>query len=245
MLEIPSLKCWRSAAALAVTSLALGACAGPVTGADGGPGLGDAGSAPTLPGCARVIQVPTRVHLLASSSPSLNATWTADEARARLRAAADFWASHCLLLVEERIVTTRAEAAGEGAFASATASAPVDRMRLRKALSDSVPRGELLTPGWNVFVIRDFNAPSVGVYVPDLGVQSIFIAQQRVDGVPLPPLVLAHEFGHSFALEHYVGPDREQNLMRDDPDALTGPATLTPAQVDAAKAQADSGGPRG
>lgn len=234
-----------------VAALVLGACAGPVTSADGGPsgapdpGAGDAGAGPRLPGCTRVIEVPTRVHLLASSSASLTATWSTVEARARLGAAADFWARHCLLLVEERIVTTRAEVAGEAAFAGATASAPVDRMRLRKALSDSVPRGALLSPGWNVFVIHDFNAPAVGVYVPDPGVQSVFIAQQRLDGAPLAPFVLAHEFGHSFSLEHYVGTDRELNLMRDDPDALTGAATLTPTQVDTATMQAGSGAPRG
>jgi hypothetical protein len=84
----------------------------------------------------------------------------------------------------------------------------------------------------------------VGVFVPDPGVQSIFVAQQRVDGTPLGAFVLPHEFGHSFALEHYVGADRERNLMRDDPHALVEPVLLTTEQAEAARAQARTGAPR-
>jgi hypothetical protein len=204
----------------------------------------DAGSDAGL-GCGETITVSVRVHLLGSNNASLKASWTANEAREGLAAAADFWARHCIGLVEESVVTTVAETAGEVAFAAATARAPIDRMRLRDALSDAVPRAALLNPGWNVFVIHDFNAPSVGVFVPDPGLQSIFIAQQRVDGTPLGTFVLAHEFGHSFSLEHHVGADRESNLMRDDPHLLIEPVELTPEQVGAARAQAGSGAPRG
>lgn len=214
--------------------------AGPAV--DAGP-VADAGRDATLPGCDKTATVSVRVHLLSSANPSLNASWTANEARASLAAASAFWARHCMALVEERVVTTVAETAGEVAFADATASAPVDRMRLRTALSAAVPRSALLRPGWNVFVIRDFKAPAMGVFVPDPGLQSIFISQQRVDGTPLDPFVLAHEFGHSFSLEHYVGTRRDQNLMRDDPHLLTEPVELTPEQREAAGAQAGSGAP--
>lgn len=205
----------------------------------------DEGSDGAVGDCDALLTVPVRVHLFRSTQVRLEATWTPDEARSRLGFAADFWARHCVRLVMESVVTTSATPAGEAAFATAIASVSVEMLRLRTALSAAVPRAALLAPGWNVFVIRDFGAPAVGVFVPDPGVQSIFIAQQRLDGIPLPPWVLAHEFGHSFSLAHHVGPDRARNLMRDDPHALTEPVELTPEQVQSARAQAASGSPRG
>lgn len=240
--------------ALALSLSLLTAC-GPATTrgmhvADGGLFPGDAAAtadagAPdaAAPVCTETITVPVRVHLLASASTSLRATWSAAQASERLTAAAAFWAGYCLQVDEESVVTTTAEAAGEAAFASATASAPIDSLRLRDALRDTVPRAALLASGWNVFVIHDFNAPTVGVFIPDPGVQSVFVAQQRIDGTPLAPFILAHELGHALSLEHYSGADRERNLMRDDPHRLVEPVELTPAQAAAASAQAASGSP--
>lgn len=228
--------------------LGLVACAGPAP--DGDASTLDVDSGQDAPfdaataGCGPSIRVPVRVHLMDSSVPSLDADWTPADAREHLRAAAAFWARHCIDLVEESVVTTAADPAGERAFAEATASAPVDQRRLRAALSDAVPREALLTPGWNVFVIHDFAAPALGVFVPDLGVQSIFVAQQRVDGTPLGTFVLPHEFGHSFSLAHHVDADRERNLMRDDPHFLVEPVLLTAEQAEAARAQARTGTPR-
>ncbi len=232
-------------ALLAVLAACGGSVAGrPETDAGSTGGSLDADAGATLPGCSATIVVPVRMHLLASGNASLDATWTLAEARAQLTRAADFWKQSCVLLLEEGLVSTNAEAAGEAAFAAATSSTPVDSLRLRSALSATVPRAALLTPGWNVFVIHDFAAPTIGVFIPDPGVQSIFVAQQRVDGTPLAPLILAHEFGHSFALEHYAGPNRELNLMRDDPHLLTTRAELTDGQLSTAKTQAGSGAPR-
>jgi hypothetical protein len=205
----------------------------------------DAGSVVTPRDCGTSLLVPVRVHLLRSTQERLNATWTPDEARVQLGAAAEFWSRHCIALAVESVVTTPATSEGEAAFATAIAAAPVERLRLRAALSAAIPRAALLSPGWNVFVIRDFGAPALGVFVPDPGVQSIFIGQQRLDGVPLPRFVLAHEFGHSFTLLHHVGPDRERNLMRDDPQALVEPVEITPEQLRSARAQAATGSPRG
>jgi hypothetical protein len=236
---------------LVVLLAALTSCGGRVVGPMGtdagssdGSGSVAGGSGPTLPGCSATIVVPVRMHLLASGNPSLDATWTPAEARDELTRAADFWATSCVVLREERIVSTNAEASGEAAFAMATSSMPVDSLRLRSALSATVPRTALLTPGWNVFVIRDFAAPTIGVFIPDPGVQSIFVAQQQINGTPLAPFILAHEFGHSFSLGHYTGSNRELNLMRDDPQGLTDRVELTGEQLSTAKAQASSGNPR-
>lgn len=195
------------------------------------------------PGCTAPVPVPVRVHRVRADDESLNATWTDDEVGARVAEAADFWRTHCLAVELEDVVDTPAQPAGVDAFRAATANPPVDRMRLRAALSALVPREALLTPGWNVFAIHDFNAPAVGVYVPDPGVLSVFVAQERPDGTPLGRFILAHELGHSLSLQHYVGDGRDANLMRDDPDRLVEPVTLTESQVDGATVQARAGAP--
>jgi hypothetical protein len=107
-----------------------------------------------------------------------------------------------------------------------------------------VPRGRLLSPGWNVYLIRDFGPIAGGMFSPEL--QGAVLAE-RGFGYELPADgrgggTLAHELGHSLTLGH-APCDETRNVMAiacSRPGVLS---SLNAAQISAARRQAAAGRP--
>jgi hypothetical protein len=107
-----------------------------------------------------------------------------------------------------------------------------------------VPRKELLSPGWNVFLIRDFGRIAGGMFRPEI--QGVVLAD-RGFGFELPASgrggsTLAHELGHSLTLGHEPC-DSTRNLMAIACSAPGMISVLTPAQIARARRQAQTGRP--
>lgn len=107
-----------------------------------------------------------------------------------------------------------------------------------------VPRTELLDPGWNVFLIRDFGRIAGGMFRPEI--EGVVLAE-RGFGFELPATgrggaTLAHELGHSLTLGHEEC-DSTRNLMSNACSAPGVVSALTPSQISRAREQALTGRP--
>lgn len=186
------------------------------------------------------IRLPIRFHLLGSStSTALSTTWTNRDVTNLLRVVNGVWRQAGIQWYPESVI--REEPLGGAQFDSLIA----DRIpRTEHALTAFVPRQELLRPGWNVFLIRDFGRIAGGMFRPEiLGV----VLAQRGFGVDLPAAgrggaTLAHELGHSLGLAH-VACDSTRDIMANACWSPTTVSTLTSAQIATAREQAQKGVP--
>jgi hypothetical protein len=203
-------------------------------GPDGAPGEACAAGLPW-----RTVAV--RVHLLQSALASFDATIDEAGFRAVLAEASRRWDQACIRFEIERVVQDPLTTAQEQQFAQRRASGFTDS---RALMRDAMPVGQLLDPGWNVMVFPYFDGPPAsGIYMGEI--QSVLWAQRLPPVAPPgdnPPIILAHEFGHSFGLLHYAAGDAALNLMNADVlqtrDTALG---LNAAQIDAARAQVTTG----
>ena len=111
-------------------------------------------------------------------------------------------------------------------------------------ISAVIPR-DMLSGGWDVFVINDLGSVAAGIY---LGfIPAVLFAENGPVGAQAPdgigPRILAHELGHSLSLVH-VPCTPEGNLMA--PGCPSQDRTrLTAGQISAVRAQASAGRPFG
>jgi hypothetical protein len=132
---------------------------------------------------------------------------------------------------EESVPSTQFDSALAGTLPAAEAD-----------LINFVPRKELLSPGWNVFLIRDFGRIAGGMFRPEI--EGVVLAE-RGFGFELPVsgrggATLAHELGHSLTLGHEPC-DSTRNLMSIACSAPGVVSVLTPAQAARAREQALTG----
>jgi hypothetical protein len=184
-----------------------------------------------------VLQLSLRIHLLRSSeSPALTTTLADSDVHTYVATANSIWQQAGIRWNLESIVR---EDAPNGALFERMIAGNAPRQ-----LSSFVPRGQLLTPGWNLFLIQDFGRIGGGVFLPE--VQGVLLAQ-RGFGFELPPggrggATLAHELGHSLGLKHEQC-DAMRNIMANgcwDPSARS---SLAPEQIALARRQAVAGRP--
>lgn len=187
-----------------------------------------------------VIRLPLRFHLLTSSiNPMLTTTRTDEDVRELVRVANWEWKQAGIEWYVERVV--REESVPSAQFDSALAGTiPA----YQADLISFVPRKELLSPGWNVFLIRDFGRIAGGMFRPEI--EGVVLAE-RGFGFELSPsgrggATLAHELGHSLTLGHEPC-DSTRNLMSNACSAPGVVSALTPPQIARARAQALTGRP--
>ena len=186
--------------------------------------------------------VPVRFHLVQSTLPSLDATWTEQDLLPVLETTQALWAQACLRVELESTVRSVVTEAQEQAYLEALEEGTAGRER--EVMTAAMPEGQRLDPGWNVMVFPSFApvAPASGLFLFETG--DILFAEQTPSGAPNPLPIFAHELGHSLGLGHHKGPDASSNLMTasigtDHPTATE----LRADQIDTARAQAAAGRP--
>ena len=187
-----------------------------------------------------LIRLPLRFHLLSSSiNPMLTTTRTEQDVRELVRVANWEWKQAGIewyvesVIYEESVPSAQFDSALAGMIPAYQAD-----------LISFVPRKELLSPGWNVFLIRDFGRIAGGMFRPEI--DGVVLAE-RGFGFELPPsgrggATLAHELGHSLTLGHEPC-DSTRNLMSNACSAPGVVSALTPAQIARARQQALTGRP--
>jgi hypothetical protein len=166
-------------------------------------------------------------------------TWTEQDVRGLLTVANSIWQQAGIEWHVEQILREDSPAAAQ--FDSLIA----ERIpRTEASLTAFLPRGQLLRPGWNVFLIRDFGRIAGGMFRPEIA--GVVLAE-RGFGFELPAggrggATLAHELGHSLGLGH-VACDSTRDIMANGCWSPAAASTLTPAQVAQARHQGRLGYP--
>jgi len=181
------------------------------------------------------IVLPVRFHLLHSATSSaLSTTRTESDVRTLLTVANQVWAPAGIRWELESV--RPAEALAAAVFDSVLARQLEPNL---PRLLAPIPRGAILQPGWNVFLIRDFGHIAGGMFNPAI---SGVVLAERGFGYELTPeyrggRTLAHELGHSLGLGH-VPCDSTRSVMANACSRPDTPSTLTEEQVAHARAQA-------
>lgn len=187
-----------------------------------------------------VIRLPLRFHLLSSNTnPALTTSRNEQDVRELVRVANWEWKQAGIEWYVERVIREQSvpSAQFDSALAGTIPAADAD-------LISFVPRDELLSPGWNVFLIRDFGRIAGGMFRPEI---SGVVLAERGFGFELPAsgrggATLAHELGHSLALGHEEC-DSTRNLLSIACSAPGVISKLTTAQIARAREQALTGRP--
>ena len=202
--------------------------------------LSCASAGPRTVSSVSVVRLPLRFHLLSSSiNPALTTTRTEQDVRELVRVANWEWKQAGIEWYVERVI--REQSVPSAQFDSALAGTiPA----YQADLISFVPRHELLSPGWNVFLIRDFGRIAGGMFRPEI--EGVVLAE-RGFGFELPAsgrggATLAHELGHSLTLGHEPC-DSTRNLMSNACSAPGVISALTPGQISRAREQALTGRP--
>lgn len=188
------------------------------------------------------IDLPIRTHLISSAIDNLNATFTETQALNLLKEAQGFWDQACIRLLPESVRTSVVSPDQEAAYFTATDSTPAPE-EMNPLMTAVMPQEDLLQPGWNVMIFREFEHYTSGVYLSQI--RSVLWAERLPEAAghhPNPTVILAHEIGHALGLLHYEGEDKASNLMAADVLQNRSTATLLDeAQIQTARAQALSG----
>ena len=106
-----------------------------------------------------------------------------------------------------------------------------------------LPRQNLLTGEWDVFLAHSFGGITGGLYFPDIpaALSAELDPEGRRELTRATARILAHELGHSLSLPH-VPCTTAGNLMSPGCEAADR-TRLTEAQVEAARRQAEAGRP--
>ena len=188
------------------------------------------------------MELPVRFHLVRSSLSELNATLTAAEVPGLVAEVQSYWDQACIRIQIESVIQNDVSPEQEQAYTQAW-QGDVQGPQMKQLMTDVMPKGNRLSPGWNVMIFRQFNKFASGVYLSEIG--SVLWAEALpppAGSGPNPPVILAHEVGHALGLLHYEGAGLKENLMCEDVmQNQTTAAGLTPEQIGIARAQALTG----
>ena len=190
------------------------------------------------------LTVPVRIHLLESNIDSLNATLTPPEITRIMQETSTYWEQACIRFTIEMILKNAITLEQEAQYQMRVANGPMQGEHLR-IMTDVMPTTRRLISGWNLMVFPKFSAPASGVYLSET--QTLLWSELPPPGTPIeqnPSIILAHEFGHSFSLPHYTGPNTTENLMNEDILQNRNYADqLTPDQITQTRQQVSLGMP--
>lgn len=200
---------------------------------------GDETSAGPDPVVRSTITLPLRVHVLASDEPTLNADLSDQELDGVLDGVNRIWEQAAVVWEVEGVFRENAVVTdqwiemveGRGAFSGET-------------VAGVLPTTNRIAGAWDVYVVHDFGAVQAGgVYLGDgLTVSTLALGGNPVDLDDFATRVFAHELGHSLSLPHVPCNPPPGNLMA--PGCPADDRTrLEPEQIDAARAQAETGRP--
>jgi hypothetical protein len=201
---------------------------------------GDSGPAEIVAPARDLITLRVRVHLLSSDFAPLSTELTEDEVVTVFGRVNAIWQQALIRWEIESIL--REDALNEDAFAAMmSGQVPVSEDIIASAL----PRENLLSGEWDVFLIRTLGGITGGIYFP--GIPAALSAELDPDGqrelTRATARILAHELGHSLSLPH-VACTSAGNLM--SPGCPAADRTkLSEDQVEAARQQALTGHPYG
>ena len=187
------------------------------------------------------ITLRVRVHVLQEPDVApLNTTLSDDEVASLFAGANVIWAQTEIRWEIESIV--REAALNGAAYAAALSGQTAFTGNL---IASTLPRGQLLSGGWDVFILRDFGGLVGGIYLG--GIPAVVTAELDPTGARdiegSGARILAHELGHSLTLLH-VPCTPDGNLMAPGCNAQDR-TRLTTVQIEAARAWARSGRPFG
>jgi len=195
-------------------------------------------------GLGAAYTIPVRVHLAKSTSQMLTATLTASEVPAVLAEVNALWAPACITFALESIPDDTFFSEASAALVEA-AAATGDREEVARAFAQILPRTGKLERGVDVFIVQSMGIQALGRYFE--GLDAVVWSDTRPGNtpstrVPTERLILAHEFGHAMALNHYEGPGLETNLMQAGGQGdIRRAKDLLPEQIEAARKQATTG----
>ncbi len=179
-----------------------------------------------------------RVHLLSSEFAPLSTELTEDEVATVFTRVNAIWQQALIRWEIESIL--REDALNSDAFAAILRG---DRPVSDDVIASVLPRENLLTGDWDVFLILSLGGIAGGIYFP--GIPAALSAELDPDGrrelTGATARILAHELGHSLSLPH-VPCTAAGNLMSPGCPA-TDRTRLTDSQVEAARQQALTGHP--
>jgi hypothetical protein len=201
---------------------------------------GDSGPSEIVAPARLEIALRVRVHLLSSEFAPLSTELTEDEVVTVFGRVNAIWQQALIRWEVESIL--REEALNEDAFAAMlSGQIPVTD----DVIASALPRGNMLSGEWDVFLIRTLGGIAGGIYFP--GIPATLSAELDQDGqrqlTRATARILAHELGHSLSLPH-VQCTPAGNLMSPGCEAADR-TRLTEAQVQAARQQALTGHPFG
>ena len=190
------------------------------------------------------LTVPIRFHLLSSEIDLLNSSFSNADVERTLAESAVFWEQACVRFEIESIIADPVLDEQAQRFNERVMAGPMSG-EYREIMSQVMPDQNMLSPGWNVMIFKQFPAPASGIYITEI--KSVLWSEELPPQAPMrdnPPLILAHEMGHSFGLVHYEGPNPANNMMNAEVMQTRETAhSLTEEQINKARQQIERGMP--